>query len=100
LIKVGDEFVDAAALEFTYDVDPDGTGPDGETHYHGEPGFVCFRGGRGLVIVNSRHVVRLRAEDGEDNATEVETARGERLTVVGKPDHLAALLNKARLRVG
>lgn len=94
LIKIKDSWVDIAALDYVLGLDPDETGPGGTTHFKGEPGFVRFDTEDGQpVLVNSRMVVELRAEDG---ATELESTRGRKLLISGKPEWVAGLLNKAR----
>jgi len=99
LIKVNGaaEWLDLEKLEYTDAVDADETGPGAITAFRGTPGFVCFpqKGGR-LILVNSRHVVGLRATDA---GAVLETARDREVEVFYNPELAVGLLNKARLHV-
>jgi len=98
LVKLNGDaaWVDVAALEFTHDFDVEEGGPGTITHYHGIPAFVAFTQPDGkLILVNSRHVVALRAVAG---GTLLETARDQEVTVSMGAEKAAGLINKARLQ--
>lgn len=97
LVKIDDEWADPAMVECVFELDADETGPGGTTHFRGESGFVRFDAADGrAVLVNSRAVAALRADR---EWTEVETFRGLKISVEGRPDWVAAVLNGARRRV-
>jgi hypothetical protein len=95
LVKIDGNWIDPGKVEFIYELDPEETGDGGNCSYRGEPGFVRYNSatdGR-PVLVRAGAVVALVADGG---ATEIETERGQVVLVKGKPDFVAATLNKIK----
>jgi len=98
LVNIGGEWLDPEMAEVAFELDPEETGQGGGTHYRGSPGFVRFNTEDGQpVLIKARSVVALHSEG--DGTTEVETARGQKVTVQGTPPWVAQVLNNV-VRMG
>lgn len=97
LIKLGEEWMDVAMLEFVRASDPEDTRGGGETQYRGELGFIAFDAADGKPLMVAAKFVRAARADGR--LTELEMVSGTKLLVEGTPEWCADLINRVRRHV-